>query len=259
MKRPLRPSPAYVPARARLRVAVVSVVVGAAAVAACIDPPPKIPAIPPSGLAVRLHVFGADATEARQAFQAVKQNNRSFSLVNEGGDGEIVVGLENDSPKCVQPTALCAFKVSYRVRDRNGEVVHRETTTISATATTCNDLCSKALVNVATKVVEQAAALLGSSASPDDAGTDPEAGTALADASTMAPDAASDAGSKKRPSKSDPAGAKAEPSMCSVGAGARLPSEEAERRAAQVEALKRMNVLDQAEYDCLRKAYLNRL
>ncbi len=37
------------------------------------------------------------------------------------------------------------------------------------------------------------------------------------------------------------------------------PAAEAEKRAAQVEILKRLSVLDQDEYDCLRKAYLSRL
>ncbi|MGH7281783.1 MAG: hypothetical protein ACRELY_09695, partial [Polyangiaceae bacterium] len=52
---------------------------------------------------------------------------------------------------------------------------------------------------------------------------------------------------------------KPEPTICAVGHGAHLPSDEAEKRAAQVEVLKRINVLDQDEYDCLRKAYLERL
>ena len=52
---------------------------------------------------------------------------------------------------------------------------------------------------------------------------------------------------------------KAEPAICAIAHGPHLPSEEAEKRAAQVEALKRLEVLTQDEYDCLRKAYLDRL
>ena len=53
--------------------------------------------------------------------------------------------------------------------------------------------------------------------------------------------------------------AKTTPAMCTVATGPRLPTEEAEGRAAQVEVLKRLGVLEQSEYDCLRKAYLSRL
>lgn len=250
---------------------------------ACVDPPPKIASIPSSGLALRVHVFGADAQEARGYFDSAKQNNRSFTVVQEGGDGDVIVGLENDSPKCVAPTALCSYKVSFRVRDRKGDTLQTTTTTVSATADKCPDLCSRALVQVVTKVIDTSAGLLvaAGSVSTHEGGVDPEAGPAPAAAddagapsaplppSEPPPDVATPAkpGAKKKPTPGkgdappkpavDPA--KGEPVMCAVGHGGRLPSEEAERRAAQVEALKRLNVIDQAEYDCLRKAYLNRL
>ena len=241
---------------------------------ACIEPPPKIASIPPQGLAVRVHVFGAQAQEARGTFQEVRKHNQQFKLVNEGGDGEILVGLENDSPKCVAPTALCSYKVSYRIKDRKGDVVASATTSVSASSDKCNDLCAKALVNVVTKLVETAAPLLASGAS-DEGGVDPsEAGAPTdppdggAPSSSAAPASASTASSatsasaahasaKKKPSTPPPG--RSDAIMCAVGTGPRLPSEEAERRAAQVEALKRQNILEQSEYDCLRKAYLNRL
>jgi hypothetical protein len=79
-------------------------------------------------------------------------------------------------------------------------------------------------------------------------------------------DAAVDAGpppahpkKSKDKTKVEVAPPKAEPAICAVGHGNHLPSDEAERRAAQVEVLKRLNVLSQDEYDCLRKAYLERL
>lgn len=264
--------------RAKRSLVLVAVAVPAA-LYACVEPPPKIPSIPPSGLAIRLHVFGAKAEDARHMFEAAKQNNKGFSVVNEGGDGEVVVGLENDSPKCVQPTALCSFKVSYRIKDRKGDVVHASTTSIAATSDRCPDLCAKALVSVATKVIETAATLLTSGSTPveETAGESPEAGAsaidaaAPGDAATATVLASVDAGApttaaapsappKKKPgAKPEPVATKAEPVLCGVGAGPRLPSDEAERRAAQVEVLKRINVLDQAEYDCLRKAYLSRL
>jgi len=245
-----------------------------AALYACVEPPPKIASIPPAGLAIRLHVFGAKAEDARHTFEAAKQNNKGFSVVKEGGDGEVVVGLENDSPKCVQPTALCSFKVSYRIKDREGHVVHASTTSVVATSDRCPDLCAKALVSVATKVIDTAAGLLASGApAMDEAGAESsEAGAsaidvaALGDASTAAVLALVDAGAapapapaKKKPGKAEATAPKPEPVLCAVGAGPRLPADEAERRAAQVEVLKRIDVLDQAEYDCLRKAYLGRL
>src|SRR5688500_14421438 len=116
----------------------------AVAFSACVEPPPKIDSIPPSGLSLRLHTFGASAQDARSAFQAVRQTNKGFALVREGGDGEVLVGLENDSPKCVAPTALCSFKVAVRIRNNAGKVVHSGITQVSANADRCADLCDKA-------------------------------------------------------------------------------------------------------------------
>ncbi|MBS2011656.1 MAG: hypothetical protein JST00_01985 [Deltaproteobacteria bacterium] len=258
----------------RSRAVAVSIVVAAplATFLACVEPPPKIASIPSGGLALRVHVFGADAKEARGYFDAAKQNNRGFTVVQEGGDGDVVVGLENDSPKCVAPTALCSYKVSYRVRDRKGETLQTTTTTVSATSDKCADLCSKALVQITTKVIDAAASLLVSAGSVShEGGLEGEGGaasTTIADdaaapTASAEPESSPKPGAKKKPgAKADPKGtdaSRAEPVMCVVGHGGRLPTDEAERRTAQVEALKRINVLEQAEYDCLRKAYLNRL
>src|SRR5438105_412303 len=144
-------------------------IIAAAAIVvyACVEPPPKISAIPTNGLALKVFVFGASAQEARRAFQAVKETNQSFSIVNEGGDGELLVGLENDAPKCVQPTALCQYRVAFRVRNYKGEVVHSAVaTTISASSDRCPDLCAKALNNMVVKVVEAAATALKAGAPP---------------------------------------------------------------------------------------------
>jgi hypothetical protein len=207
---------------------------------ACVEPPPKIAAIPASGLSLRLHVFGADAEDALRSFESVKENNKTFAVVPQGGDGEVLIGLENDlGGKCVEPTALCEFRVSYRIKNAQGEVIHAETATISANATSCTMICPKALNNVASKIVESAAAHLKGGAPPvESASAEP-----VSSAKAKAP---------KKPVKADPV-------ICNAGTGPRLPSEEAEKRAAQVEALKRIGVLDQTEYDCLRKAYLARL
>lgn len=255
--------------RTRARRVAASVLVGlplVAALHACVEAPPKIPSIPLSGLSVRVYVFGASATDARHAFDAVRQNNPSFGVVNTGGDGEILVGLENVSPKCVAPTALCEFKVSYRIRDNTGEIVGAETTTINATSERCSDLCSKALNNVATKIVETAAGLLKRGALDDASVDSVEGGVVGAGSSPPDSGAAVDAtaldagtrGAKKSGAKPD-VHAKPPPALCAVGPGPRLAADEAERRAAQVEALKRLNVIDQDEYDCLRKEYLARL
>lgn len=236
---------------------------------ACVDPPPKIASIPPSGLALRVHVFGADAQEAKQYFVQAKANNKGFSVVSEGGDGEVVVGLEHDSPKCVQPTSLCSYRISFRVKNAAGAVKLLTTTQVAASSDRCTDLCSKALVNVATKVIDLAAGALASSAPApaEEAGVDTEDGSAgdagPPDAEPTAPTPPTKPGGKKKPPAKPeppkPEPARPDPVMCAVGQGGRLPTDEAERRAAQVEALKRLNVLEQAEYDCLRKAYLNRL
>ncbi|MBX3192416.1 MAG: hypothetical protein KF819_35825 [Labilithrix sp.] len=231
-------------------------VVVAIGAGACVEPPPKIPAIPASGLALRVHVFGASATDALQRFRSVREKNPSFSVVNDGGDGEVLLGLDNDSPKCVAPTALCSFRVAYRIKDRRGEIVASQSTTVQATSDRCADLCTKALNKVAVMVLEAAAGALTSGAPivESDAGADAAEGVA-----TAAP--IDDASKPKRKPSAKAAGepAKPDPSICSVGQGGQLPTDEAERRAAQVEALKRQNVLDQSEYDCLRKAYLDRL
>ena len=229
------------------------------------EAPPKIAALPPTALAVRVYAFGASAQEARRSFEAVKQNNPTFSVVNNGGDGDLTIGLENDSPKCVPPTGLCSFKVSYRVRDNKGEILHASSTTISASSDRCSDLCAKALNNVAVKVVEAAAGVLKGGSVGDASVEATEAGLA-SDATMTATDAgaAIDAavaavrGGKKGAKPPEPP-AKPPPTMCVVGSGPHLPAEEAEKRAAQVEVLKRLSVLDQDEYDCLRKAYLARL
>ncbi|MEO8874265.1 MAG: hypothetical protein ABI461_01655 [Polyangiaceae bacterium] len=230
---------------------------------ACVEPPPKIDAIPSSGLAVRLMVFGASAQDSEKSFQAVKQNNKGFAIVTDGGDGEILVGLDNDSPACAPPTALCSYKVSYRVRDNAGNVVASENTTITATSDHCNGLCAKALTNVSVKVVEAASTALKSSGSTN---ADAQDGGAAALASTDVAETAAEAGAPAHPKKAKdkpkvdvPPATKAEPQLCIVGHGNHLPSDEAERRAAQVEVLKRLSVISQDEYDCLRKAYLERL
>lgn len=223
---------------------------------ACVEAPPKISAIPPGGLALKVHVFGASAQDARRAFEAAKQNNQSFSVVNEGGDGDVVVGLENDSPKCVQPTALCSYRVVFRVRNYKGEVVSTSSTTVSATSDHCADLCTKALNNMVVKVVETAANSLKNGPAPADDSQGEDGG-----ADAEPPDAAPipiTRGKKPPPKKVEPP-PKPTPTMCTVASGPRLASEEAEKRAGQVEVLKRINVIDQDEYDCLRKAYLDRL
>jgi serine/threonine-protein kinase len=128
--------------------------------AACVEPPPKIAAIPAGGLALRLYVFGASALDARQAFDAAKHTNKNLRIVREGGDGELLVGLENDSPKCVAPMALCSFKVALRIKNNDGKVVHRSTTTASANAERCADLCDRALSSMVVKAIEAASAAL---------------------------------------------------------------------------------------------------
>jgi hypothetical protein len=230
---------------------------------ACIEPPPKIDAIPSSGLALRVKVFGASAQDSEKSFEAVKQNNKNFSIVQDGGDGEVLIGLDNDSPACVPPTGLCSYKVSYRIRDNAGNVVAQDTTSVQATSDHCQGLCAKALTNVSVKVVEAASSALKSSGS---ATADSDGGVSATSTTTAdVTDAGTDSGPIAHPKKSkdkpkvEVAPPKAEPAICAVGHGNHLPSDEAERRAAQVEVLKRLNVLSQDEYDCLRKAYLDRL
>jgi hypothetical protein len=183
-------------------------------------------------MSLRVHIFGAEATEVHDAFVAANKNTPKFHVVNDGGDGDVLLGLENDSPMCVPPTGLCSFKIGYRVRNNSGEAVTSGTTTVTAQSDKCASLCSIAINNVVVKVVQEAATALGGP--------------------TPTPPA-------EDPKKAHAAAAKAPPAICSVAAGPRLPSGEAESRAAQVEVLKRIGVLDQVEYDCLRKAYLSRL
>jgi hypothetical protein len=237
---------------------------GVAVVFACVEPPPKM-SLPPGNLALKVYVFGASAQEARRTFEAAKQTNQGFSVVNEGGDGEVLIGLENDSPKCVQPTALCSFRYAYRVKSYKGDVVATGSSTVSANSDRCADLCSKALNNLVVKVVESAAAALknGAASAPDDAGIEAAAPEAEADPSASASAPPPPVPKKKGPlAKKPPEPApppKPAPPICAVASGPRLASDEAERRAAQVDVLKRLNVIDQEEYDCLRKAYLDRL
>lgn len=235
--------------------------------AACVEPPPKIAAIPQSGISFRLHVFGAQAQEARQAFNSAKQTNKNLRVVPEGGDGEVVVGLEEDSPKCVQPTAICSYKVAVRIRDNQNKTVFASTLNATANAERCQDLCEKALNVVVVKVVETAVASLNPKGPSDDAGVSAETSEAGADTNADASAAALASSTPPKPptkkaggkptAKTEPTSK--EPAICAVGHGPKLAAEEAEKRAAQVEALKRLSVLDQEEYDCLRKAYLDRL
>ncbi len=245
------------------------VFVVAATFAACMDPPPKIAAIPQSGISFRLHVFGARAQEARQAFDSAKQTNKNLKVVREGGDGEVVIGLEEDSPKCVQPTAICSYKVAVRVRDNQNKTAFASTLHATASSERCADLCEKALNVVVVKVVETAVAALNPKGPSEDAGVaadTSDAGEPVVATADPPPIVASSTPPKPPAKKASgkPSGAKPEappkePPICAVGHGPKLAAEEAEKRAAQVEALKRLNVLDQEEYDCLRKAYLDRL
>jgi hypothetical protein len=214
----------------------VAAVVVALACHACIPPPPQVTAVPNTGLSLRVHVFGASATDVNEAFIAAHKNTPTFHVVHDGGDGDLIVGLENDSPMCVPPTGLCSFKVSYRVRSNSGEPLVSNTTTITAQSDHCANLCTQAINNVVVKVIEEAAGAI-SGATADDAG---------ASAAT------------KTPAKGH-AASKAPPAICAIASGPRLPTEDAEARAGQVEVLKRLGLLDQSEYDCLRKAYLGRL
>jgi len=188
--------------------------------------------VPASGLSLRVHIFGSSAADVNDAFIAAHKNTPAFHVVNEGGDGDVLVGLENDSPLCVPPTGLCSFKVGYRVRNNQGEAVASTTTTITAQSDHCGGLCAQAINNVVVRVLQEAAAGLAGGPTEDSAGTKGAKGHA-------AP--------------------KASPAICSIAAGPHLQSEDAEARAAQVEVLKRLGILEPSEYDCLRKAYLSRL
>jgi hypothetical protein len=246
---------------------------------ACVAPPPRIPAIPPAGLAVRLHVFGASAKDARGVFEAVKEMNPSFSVVPSAGDGEILVGLDQTTTTCVEPTAVCEFRVSYRIKDASGAVIHSATEDIVASANSCSRICDEALIATVTKVVGEAATYLKGNPPPAPptaiepvaaAEVDADAGTtAAADAgSDAAPPSKIAAASKDKDKDKDkvvepppppPAPAPPAPVMCGVGAGNKLPADDAELRIGQVEALNRIGVLEEAEFDCLKTAYLTRL
>jgi hypothetical protein len=263
--------------RARIGgIVTVTVALATTVVFSCVEPPPKM-SLPPGNLALKVYVFGASAQEARRAFDYAKQNNPGFSIVHEGGDGEVLVGLEKDSPACLPPTALCSFKVVYRVRNYRAEVVHTGTAAVSANSERCADLCEKAINDMVVKVVEAAASALhpgSGGAAPEDGGDPDSASTGVLSAADAAePEAAASTapppppartkrpptGSAKKKEPPAPVPAKPPPPICAAAAGPRLPSEEAERRAKQIEVLKRISVLDQDEYDCLRKAYLDRL
>ncbi len=200
----------------------------------CVPPPPQVTSVPASGLSLRVHVFGASATDVNEAFLAAQKTTKSFHVVHDGGDGDLVVGLENDSPMCVPPTGLCSFKISYRLRNNNGDPLASNTTTVTAQSDHCANLCAQAINNVVVKVIDEAATAIGSAPPADDAGA-------------------------AKPVGKGRAASKAPPAICAVAAGPRLPAEDAEARTGQVEVLKRLGLLDQAEYDCLRKAYLGRL
>jgi hypothetical protein len=216
---------------------VAGVALGALAAYACIPPPPAVANVPATGLSLRIHVFGASAADVNNAFIAANQNTPAFHVVNQGGDGDLILGLENDSPMCAPPTGLCSFKVSYRVKNNGGETIVSNTTTITSQSDHCANLCVAAVNNVVVKVIEDAASAVSGAAS---AGSGEDAGAPKGGAKGKAP-------------------AKAASGLCSIASGPRLPAGEAEARAAQVEVLKRVNLLDQSEYDCLRKAYLGRL
>ena len=192
----------------------------------CVEPPPKIAAIPAGGLSLRLYVFGASAVEVRRTFASARRNNEGFRLVDGEAEADIVVGLEEDSPGCAPPTAVCSFRVVYRVRDKDGTVLDENSATMTSTSSSCTNVCSLVLRDIATKVIEAAAMALHPPSREDDAAPKPK--------------------SKRSP-------------FCTLVSGARLASDEAEKRTLQIEALRRLSVLDAHEYDCLRKAYLKRL
>jgi hypothetical protein len=240
--------------RTRLRrtILVLAALTSAAFAAACIEPPPVIPSIPASGLKLRVFAFGYFAENAVSTFDSVTQNNPSFAVVQQGGDGEVLIGLEQDTPSCVEPTALCSLRVSYRVKNPQGVVVKADSELVSANSDRCMNICERALTSAIGRIVDKAAVALKSGAAAPAAEPTPE------------PSAEADAGGskgKKGAAAPPPApkASKLEAGICSVGTGPRLPSEEAERRVGQVEALKRLGVIDNEEFECLRKAYLARL
>jgi hypothetical protein len=244
-------------------------VTGALAVA-CVEAPPALPALASKPLSIRLHVFGADAEDAHDAVVSLKRNNPNFAVVQDGGDGDVLIGIEKDSAQCVEPTAHCSYRISYRVRRAGGEVVLARDETILADSDSCSRLCDKALNKVAVKAVEDAAdALRDAPAAAPSASAASPAGSASAGPGTRPPPGSSarpepgarPGASAKTPAGDAPADAAAAPAtgICSVAVGPPLPAKEAERRVAQVDALKRLGVIDEAEFDCLRTAYLERL
>ena len=243
------------------RCCAVAGVAAALMVCACLTPPPPVAAIPATGLAVRLYVVGASAQDARRTFEAARQNNKALSIVNEGGDGEVLVALESDSPKCTAPTGLCSFRVFFRVRG-NDLVTRREgETSIMASASACYDLCAKALSMVVVRVLEEAALGLRPRTAED---VDASPVREVTIDASLGSDASRTPGptAKRKALSTKEAAAKPAPVdrlICGVARGNQLPADEVERRTGQVEVLKRLGILDSVEYDCLRKAYLERL
>jgi hypothetical protein len=247
----------------------------------CVAPPPTINALSGRNLAIKVFVFGADAEDAKDAFEGIHSNNPTFTVVQNGGDADVLIGIEKDSAKCVEPTALCSYRISYRVRNTKGELLKEDSTTILQDADSCARLCKKVLNKVAVTVVEATAAAVqsGAPAPAASASAEPEATPEPVASTSAAPSASAEAPRpawmkgvptakasasaeppKPPPPPEAPKAAKGKPSkICSVGEGPKLPPEEAEKRVAQVDALKRLDVLTQEEFDCLRTAYLARL
>lgn len=213
----------------------------------CMEPAPKIDAIPSTGLALRVHVFGAAAEDGRAMFNSVRDTNQKLRFVQEGGDGEVLLGIDQDNARCVEPTAYCEFRVAYRIRNASGKVVFAEATKVGLSADSCSSLCRRALQKAAVIAVEKAASAL--TAQKDDQSEKSEKPEKSGD------DSPAGAPTGKRGSRAK----RRQPPICQVGAGPRLPSEEAEKRMAQIDALKRQEVLDEEEFECLRKAFLARL
>jgi hypothetical protein len=193
--------------------------------ASCIEPIPKMTGIPVTGLSLRVHVFGADAVDALSTIEAARQNNPELKLVTDGtGDGELLLGLDQDTSKCVEPTGFCEYKISYRVKDSAGRVRVADSTAISVSDSSCSQLCSKALRKAVVLSIESAAKALSEPAPPEPA---------------------------KPP--------RGEPPICKLHGTSKLSSEESDQRVTQVEALKRQGILNQREFDCLRKNLLSRI
>jgi hypothetical protein len=201
----------------------------------CLAPAPKIPHFPPR-VALRIDVFGADAGSARSMFESVHRSNQGLSYVSSGGDGEILLGLDRDRARCVEPTAYCEYRVVLRIRNSAGAIVHSEQSSIGASAESCSRICDRALQRAATVAVSKAADLLKGES----------AGAVEPPVKEPAPTRSS-------------RGKRKEPLVCAIASGTRLPSEEVEKRVAQADALRRQGILDQDEFDCLRKAFLSRL